>query len=260
MALHSHKTDTTEFSSNFVDRDYELATLRTYISNRMCCQVVGPSGIGKSSILYRLRECLQDESSILKIAYIDLSAEQHQTVSGLIRAMSDCWDKGHEVSSVIEFSEQVRGWLKDDARLVLCLDGFEELTKRPGEFTSDFYLDMRSVAQAGVSFITTSLVPLSSLIPSISPVSPFFGLFAVLRLGPLNLQDSEDLLLLKSGSRVLLSADERRLIVQLAKGYPARLEMVYQFVVEHRQGGDNIEVALARAAFELGKLDSGLSG
>jgi hypothetical protein len=241
----------------FIDRLYELETLKRYLANRMCCQIVGPAGIGKSSLLLQLARIARTLSPTFSIAYVQLRNQRSHTVGGFLEIL--CTALGKEVvGSTHELAIKIDKWQKEGNRLVFCLDDFEELTSRPGEFTSDFFLDMRFVAQQGVSFVTASRVPLSSLFPGISPVSPFFGLFAVLHLGPLGIKDIGDFIA-RAVMVPPLADPEREMIAKFCRGYPLRLETALQFVEEGRRAGEALTMSLEKAEQKLsGDTDKGI--
>src|SRR6266545_959353 len=158
------------------DREYELNRLHLYLTKDMCCQVVGPRGIGKSSLLYSLHAFAHEWDEAFAVAYVDLQDPHSHTVAGFADRARAAWeDHLHALSpqgfakktwavweerpvspSLLDLAERLEAWRKQRRRPVLCLDGFEELMRHPKEFTPDFFLDLRGLAQAGMCIITAS--------------------------------------------------------------------------------------------------------
>jgi AAA+ ATPase superfamily predicted ATPase len=241
-------------SADFIDREYEINVLHKYIDSRMCCQVIGPSGIGKSRLLMQVAKLAPEWSPSFKVAYVALREGPVQTIEGFVRAVCN-WLVGNPVSgSTKDLLQILEGLIEEGMRPILCLDDFEEFTAEKREFTSDFFLDMRFLAQRGVSFIVSSRVPLSTLFPSISPVSPFFGVFAILRLGPLPSSEVEDFLVLYEKDGVRFSPEERNMIIGFSKGFPERLLAAYQFAAQGKHQGETVGVSLEKAETHLREM------
>ncbi|MCP4424481.1 MAG: hypothetical protein GY803_08325, partial [Chloroflexi bacterium] len=86
-----------------------------------------------------------------------------------------------------EFSVAVRELRAGGYRPVLCLDEFENLTKRPHEFSDDVFEGWRALANAGqIAFLTASQRPLADLIKSGGLTSNFDNIFVQLDLGLLD--------------------------------------------------------------------------
>src|SRR5262249_43492597 len=67
----------------FFNRERECRSVRSFLSNRQNCQIIGPRRIGKSSLLLQVRRELpawgEGETAA---AYLDLQDEQCDTVKG----------------------------------------------------------------------------------------------------------------------------------------------------------------------------------
>ena len=131
-------------------RDYQLDNLRQYLLRGKSCQIVGPRGIGKTALLNVMCELAPMWDPKLFVAYLDLNDPRCHTEEGFWQMAWQAWDKGVAPVSPADRSEAVAQWRKQGRRPVLCLDGFEQLTSRPKEFTTDFFLDMRSLAEARI--------------------------------------------------------------------------------------------------------------
>jgi len=243
---------------DFFDRDYERESLRSYLANGMCCQIVGPRRIGKSSLLYHLPGFAREWGMKLAIAYLDLHNPHSHTVRGLLEMIGQQWQCAAPLGSMTDLEEQIKVINARGARPVLCLDEFNELAHRPEQFSSDFFLDLRGLAQEGMTILTTARKPLSELVPSHTPASPFFNLFPILRLGPFPEKDAEDFVTLSRAGVPPFTPEEKRAILEFAKGYPAALQTACFHVLQAKRGGASLSDAMARAEDEMNTNPGGV--
>lgn len=236
---------------DFFDRDYERESLRGYLANGMCCQIVGPRRIGKSSLLYHLPGFAREWGMELAIAYLDLHSPRSHTIKGLLEMIREQWQCAAPLDSLTGLEEQVKIINARGSRPVLCLDEFNELARRPEEFSSDFFLDLRGLAQEGMAILTTARNPLSELVPGHTPASPFFNLFPILRLGPFSEEDAEDFVTLRRAGAPPFTSEEKRAILEFAKGHPAALQIACFHVLQAKRGGAKLSDAMARAEDEV---------
>src|SRR5262245_28418612 len=236
---------------DFFDRDYERESLRSYLANGMCCQIVGPRRIGKSSLLYHLPGFAREWGMNLAVAYLDLLSPRSRTIGGLLEMIGEQWRCDAPLGSMTDLEERVNAINASGARPALCLDEFNELARRPEEFTSDFFLDLRGLAQQGMVILTTARKPLCELVPGHTPASPFFNIFPILRLGPFAESDAEDFVTLRRHGAPPFTPEEKRAILEFAKGYPAALQIACFHVLQAKRGGANLSYAMARAEDEM---------
>jgi len=127
----------------FFGRRVQLRRLRGHVKEMDGVSVVGPPGIGKSSLLYQLtqQEALQETHLAL---YLDLSDAALQTERALARHVIE--ELGHRrsrifVGSTVARLEQVLTILRDEDKLhvLLCLDEFDQFAAAPG--VADAFLD-----------------------------------------------------------------------------------------------------------------------
>jgi hypothetical protein len=150
-----------------------------------------------------------------------------------------------------DLEERVNAINARGSRPVLCLDEFNELARRPEEFTSDFFLDLRGLAQQGMVILTTARKPLCELVPGNTPASPFFNIFPILRLGPFAEKDAEDFVTLIRPGAPPFTAEEKRAILEFAEGYPAALQIACFHVLQAKRGGASLSGAMVRAEDEM---------
>jgi hypothetical protein len=158
-----------------------------------------------------------------------------------------------------DLEERVNAINARGSRPVLCLDEFNELARRPEEFTSDFFLDLRGLAQQGMVILTTARKPLCELVPGNTPASPFFNIFPILRLGPFAEKDAEDFVTLIRPGAPPFTPEEKRAILEFAKGYPAALQIACFHVLQAKRVGASLSDAMARAEDEM-KTNLGSAG
>ncbi len=236
---------------DFFDRDYERESLRSYLANGMCCQIVGPRRVGKSSLLYHLPGFARGWGMSLTVVYLDLLSPRSRTIGGLLEMIGEQWQCDSPLRSLTDLEERVSAINARGSRPVLCLDEFNELARRPEEFTSDFFLDLRGLAQQGMAILTTARKPLCELVPGHTPASPFFNIFPILRLGPFAEKDAEDFVTLRRPGAPPFTPEEKRAILEFAKGYPVALQTACFHVLQAKRGGANLSDAMARAEDEV---------
>lgn len=132
-----------------------------------CVSVIGPPGIGKSSLLYQLahQEALQETHLSL---YLDLSDTTLQNPKALVERTLE--ELGRDVGRPIDGSsvshlEQALTALRDEGTLevLLCLDGIDQFAVA-ADGATDFLNELRGLGFARLaSLVVTSLSPLSEL-------------------------------------------------------------------------------------------------
>lgn len=233
------------------DRESELKLLRSYLTNSISCQVIAPSGYGKSSLLYGLTSFAAEWDERLTVAYLDLQKPHCHTLEGFMQCVWAELKEPPDAPTLLALSERVEELAKKKRRPVLCLDEFGELTRRPEVFTADFFLELRSIAQTGMTIVTASREPLRTLLPGDNPVSPFFNIFAMLRLGPFPPSVAEQFLLKQRPGVPPFDEPERRAILDFANGHPLSLQVASFYVLEAKLDGTPLAEAIGKAADDL---------
>jgi hypothetical protein len=217
----------------------------------MHCQIVGPPGIGKTALLSNVGRIAAGLDEKFQVAYVDLSDPQCQTLGGFLGRVSAAWGITPPCARLIDLAERVHGWRRSGTRPVLCLDNFEEMLRHDREFTSEFFVELRGVAQAGLTIITASRETLSALMTWYSRTSPFFNVFEILRLGPLPPEGAEQLLQSLCAGGQPFTPPEREELLRFAGGHPLTLQVACAQAVQAKGKGEGLETALQRAAEEL---------
>ena len=200
------------FPGTFVGRRRELDEIAAYLRGNQSISIVGPPGIGKTSLLlYLMRPATWpglglDGDSLF--VYLDCTASgeaTHSAIFGRFAAeMAAALDErglppepalAAAVASParLSFEAAVRRINQRGLRVVLILDEFERLCANP-HLDVSFFNVLRSIAgRYRLIFLTASARPLIDLTYSGRSheilSSPFFNIFAATFLGPLPERD-----------------------------------------------------------------------
>jgi hypothetical protein len=236
----------------FFDRDTEQETLRKYLQDRQCCQIVGPRRIGKSSLLRQVERMAVHWGGNAVVAYLDLQDPRCFTLSGWLehaaRQLGLATAGGMDL---VKFSEGLDDLLNQGCQPILCLDEFEELTYRRQEFTRDFFAALRSCGQKPISILTASQRRLRELTDASDPSSPFYNIFPPLELGPFAPADAEDFVNVDRPGVSGFARAEKKRILDFAGGHPLALQVVCFHVLRAKETGNGLETGLANAADEM---------
>jgi hypothetical protein len=229
------------------DRERAKARLRLYLTKGISCQIVGPPSIGKSSLLYNLQHFAREWDPTAKVAYLDLQSEECRTVSDVYTKAAEAWGVGGQHAKDEAISKTVKELSKGGLRVVLCLDEFARIVRRPDEFTIDFFLGLRSLGQSGLTIFTSTRQVLHELIPAYNPTSPFFNIFALLRIGLFSDEDAAAFVDVPREGVPPFSYEEKSAILSFAKGHPLALQIACLNVLFAKQNGEGLTTALAMA-------------
>lgn len=237
---------------DFFNRDDEQSTLRAYLQGKQNCQIVGPRRIGKTSLLRQVERVARDWEETAVVAYLDLQDARCYSLSGWLNRASKQFRWDTSVTSLAEFADCVEDMLqKKNQRPVLCLDEFEELIARRNEFSSDFFKNLRSCGQQGMSIFTASQKQLSELTEPSDPTSPFYNTFPLLRLGQFGEADARDFVTIYRSGVPSFTKEERAMILEFAKGHPQALQVVCFHMLEAKKKGYNLITAMQRASEDV---------
>jgi hypothetical protein len=123
--------------------------------------------------------------------------------------------------------------------IVLLMDEFEYVTENPN-FKSDFFGGLRALAiHSGVALVPATRRELVDLCHSEEiKGSPFFNIFANVVLRPFNLAEAEELLVKYThNNEYPINDDEKKLILNLAGGYPIFVQMAGHYLTEGKTQG-----------------------
>ena len=238
-------------AEDIFDRASETDLLSSYLRASQSCQIVGPKRIGKSSLMRRLQAGIEVGRPRVRVAYLDLFDARCFTMAGLLASAGRQFGASVPPTTLVEFSDLVDEALGNDWHLLLCLDEFEELIHRRGEFTRDFFLTLRSCGQRGMSIVTASRKRLSDLTDAGDPTSPFYNTFAMLKLGPFSPSAAAGFVSLHRPGVTPFSSEQKSGILEFAKEHPLALQVACFHVLQALQQGDLWTAGLQRASEDI---------
>lgn len=231
----------------FFGREKELRNLRDYIRTRSNVQIVGPRRMGKSSLLLAVGHRVKDWIEQPAFAFVDMEMANCHTVKGWLRCVAREWNWPKPPENLADFADRVQAELRARRRLVLCLDEFEKFKDLAGEFTIDFFENLRGCGQAGVSILTAARMSLREIRKSGALLSPYYNTFARLDLGPFTDLEARAFVSLARTAVPEFTEDESAAILKSAKGHPLRLVFACHDVLEAKRNGETLFDAVRQA-------------
>lgn len=238
-------------ADDFFNRDNEQRILRDYLHQRQNCQVVGPRRIGKTSLLRQIERLAPTWEEGIVVTYLDLQDARCFKLRSWLDFVSRKFGWPTPASTLADFAERVEEMLSKKQRPVLCLDEFEELTSRNNEFGRDFFLNLRSCGQQGMSIFTGSRKQLSRLTEPSDPTSPFYNTFPLMNLGLFSGADAHDFVTIQRAGVPAFTPDERSEILGFAEGRPLALQVACFHLLEAKQNGESLSAAMRKAGDDL---------
>ena len=194
-------------SRYFFGRQRETRTAQELLHNGQSVSVIGPRRIGKTSFLYHLAASKAADTRLLSLyldatlySTLDPTELYHSLWTELVELASrtiqlerppptDCF-------SFQDFRGVIQHLYQQGIKLIILLDEFEALSRNPN-LDATFFSELRGLAmQYETTYITASVSPLLALTYTQSSVldSPFFNIFAPVRLGLFDRAEAEALL------------------------------------------------------------------
>lgn len=234
---------------HFYGRKRELARVTNDIRNGNCVSVVGIRRIGKTSLLFQLRD--PDARSAYQLSddtlcvYIDCgplyNKSPGEVYAGMMRRVCRQLDNRQGVGlerpgttlSYYDFEDNVLDLHNAGLRLVLLLDEFEQLASNP-HLDVDFFLGLRALhIEHELTYVTASLHPIMELTFSHQDVvsSPFPNVFDSVRVGLFPESEARDLIRVAG----VFSSEAEDFLLDLTGGHPLALQHACRFSFAHQQ-------------------------
>lgn len=198
----------------FFGRRQETGQILSLLSNGQSIALIGQRRMGKTSLLFHLANPeIFTEYSLSStqhlFVYLDCSSLARLDQPGLYRLLLEeigegLTERGADLALPDEatpftyraFERALREVTRQGWRLILLLDEFERLSRNP-HLDPDFFSGLRALtARYPIAYVTASKQPLLELTYADASAlsSPFFNIFATIRLGLLTEDEARDLL------------------------------------------------------------------
>lgn len=249
----------------FFGRADELSEISTFLHGNQSVSIVGPDGIGKTSLMVHLmRTEVKDSLGIGSdnlFAYISCHALSDCTHNELLAFFcqvltaalhASCLEAEPALLAVISnptwfsFDLALHKLNQRGLRVVLILDDFEQLSRNP-KLDINFYNALRSLAsRLQVVYLTCSNQPLSGLTnfnDSKSVLSsPLFNIFTQIYLGLLSEAEAREMIRkLMEAAGISVSSQLENIIYSLVGGHPLALQVACAHACENTGDFHKIE-------------------
>ena len=218
-------------------RDQEGRLIRLYLENGISCLIVGPHGVGKTTLLWNVGEIakrLQERFLVAVTSCAELKWE------GLLQKMSTAWGMQDTAADLSEMSVHVERMLREDTCPVLCLDDVDILSSPDG---ARVLRSLIGLIDSGVLTFATVTSRVVRGFPRNLPSRALLDRFQLFYLGPLSAEASEAVI-----GRYLrdvpLTSEEIQEVVTFSHGQPFVLQEAIKTVANSRGQGKSVEEAL----------------
>lgn len=203
--------------SLFFGRERERREIQAELRKHSSVSLVGPSQIGKSSLLYTLHQTAPTWLRRGRTLYLDLQ--------GVLDEADFCAEILHRLGREGDSLRQLKNALSQDD-LLLFLDETERLAE--SDFNPRLHDLLRSLTQEPhFALCLASQRPLVELFPSHTPggLSPFYNIFVEKPLGPFSEAEARAFLARQlAGTVVQFTPLEIESLLRESRGHPAHLQ------------------------------------
>ena len=238
----------------FFGRRYLLMRLFETVAHRQSVSLVGPRGIGKSSLLRSasLLEVQAQFSFDIKnhiFVFLDLREYLQKTSEDFFHSVSKALiaqgtKRGLTLQGEGQGEDEYSSILDEIAEQgffpVLLLDAFDKVTLNR-HFDPEFFEFLRAHASIGlVSYVTASIAPLYEVCHSGIVGSPFFNIFYTYHLEALSTEEALALITIPAQrAGIPFTEAEIALIQRLAGRHPYFIQRVCYLLYEEKRRQDN---------------------
>lgn len=251
----------------FFGRTSSLGHFYAAIANRQSVSIMGQRHIGKTSFLLcasqsNMRERSDFDLSHHIFVYLDLRTFLHKTCDDFFEMISNkliarCADLvdirlAQGGTSEDKFSLLLEQIVDKQYFPVLLLDAFENITLNK-HFNPEFFALLRAEATIGkICYVTSTISPLAEVCHRGLADLPFFNIFYNLQLGPLDLQEAQDLITIPAERAGLgFNAADIDFILHLAGRHPFFIQCLCHRVFEEKVLHNNVnEGRIRKQAYE----------
>jgi hypothetical protein len=245
-------------SAYFFGRERETKQILSLLGNGQSVSLVGQRRIGKTSLLFHLTDRdifapagLNPNEHLF--VYIDCGGFSNLDQSALNRVFLEEIDdallernsadrleilNNRQPITYRLFERTLRGLTRRGWKPIILLDEFERLSHNP-HLDPDFFSGLRALAaKYPIAYVTASKQPLLALTYADASTlsSPFFNIFANVRLGLFSEPEARQLLFkLTSNGNVVFSPITMEYILDLAGPHPLLLQIAAYHAVERQQ-------------------------
>lgn len=253
----------------FVGRKAELdgITARMTSSPPVSVNVVGKSGIGRSSLLYHFFQTYEQRVQNPQryvVAYFNLSSPLFYQEEGFYLTIArelynlpkvrsqKVLTKPFHVKNFERhtFSVVLGEWKRQGVLPVLCLDEFEALFHHPKEYNDGFFDNLSFLLNSNILMLAiASHRKLNYYQHRYKLTSNFFNLGDVIQLGDLTEEEAKQLVSLPAslGGEAALTSEEQHLARQWGKNHPLLLQLAASLLWEAHQ--QNLSLGWAKEKF-----------
>jgi hypothetical protein len=209
-------------AAHFFDREELLRQIFEELGKGVNLSLVGPSQVGKSSVLAMVCAQGPGQLDLPASAFVYLSLEQVDDEDDFYEAL--CLELGIPVSRGGKLARALRG-----KRYILCLDEMERMTWDEFGFTVRVRTHLRGLADgmdAPLKLVTASRSSLRELFPDAPGMtSPLAGICRQLDVGPFAPDVARDFIAARlTGTGVNFTAGEVAALLRESERHPAKLQ------------------------------------
>jgi len=245
----------------FVGREAELRRIFSALETAHTGQlqhvsVIGPRGMGKSSLLYHVTQIYGQHLLIPRVyrfIYVDLDDAHCQTQAGFLDFILDQLKLSHPPRVTLEsFQERIeRTQQRENFWPVLCLDEFEHIIQRKAEFPDDFFNALHRLGATNqLAFLTASETPLGQLAQQGDLTSPFFNIFQILELGKFTDDEADTLVQRSQKSDQPFTPKESEQVLNLADCHPTKLQIAASELYNAKSSGTKVSRRAWQSAYQ----------
>jgi hypothetical protein len=214
-------------AARFFNRANETNRIFDALARNQCVSIVGESKIGKSSLLFHVRQHGASKLAPTRFAFVNL--EMCRDEKSFFECA--CEELGGAGNRDRDFKQRVGA-----GRVVLCLDEMERLNaKGYSDYVRSFLRGMAENANAPLKIVTASRQPLAQLFPDRAhQTSPFYNIFnEIIPLANFARADCEKLLDARlQNTGVSFDAATRDEMWTLTQGQPYKLQRAAHHLYE----------------------------